>query len=166
MPTVSGNPIIPSFVDNVPGGVQIQRGGSLPNPTVSSILGNTQSGPGGRASSLSSSEASRSPTAVVSHTTTSSAYKALIWKMNERGPTGMHTPAALASLAELLANPAAVPGSQQTNLDSCLGTVAITENVPQDKDDRTELRPVDQKSEARQVEAEKAKVKLSIWFES
>ena len=56
----TGQPIVPPLVDNIPGGAQIQRGGSLPNPVVSSMLGNNPSGPGGRASSLSSSQASRS----------------------------------------------------------------------------------------------------------
>ena len=110
--------VIKSHVDDVPGGVQIQRGGSLPNPVASSMLGNTQSGPGGRASSLSSSQASRSPTDPVQHTATSAVYNALVWKMNERGPTGTHTPAALASLAELLSNPSVVPGSQPKTLDT------------------------------------------------
>ena len=122
-------PAIPSLIDNVPGGAQIQRGGSLPNPVVSSALSSNQSGPGGRASSLSSSQASRASTAPVSHTNTSSAFSALIWKMNERGPTGIHTPAALASLAELLANPAGVPGSQPTNIASNLDLNAISGGI-------------------------------------
>ena len=164
--TATGHPITPSLVDNVPGGAQIQRGGSLPNPVVSSMLGNNQSGPGGRASSLSSSQASRSPAAPATHTTTASAVNALIWKMNERGPTGLHTPAALASLAELLANPAGVSGSQVTNLASPLSGSGIPQSIPMQTLNCAQhvLKSVqhnqstEQKSEDQATTARKAKV--------
>ena len=154
-------PVMPSLVDNVQDGVQIQRGGSLPNPIASSMLANAQSGPGGRASSLSSSQASRSSTAPVSQTPTTSAFSALIWKMNERGPTGLHTPAALASLAELLTNPPTVPTGQLT---SALGTAGISipenasiEKISPDLDHAMELKPCDN-----QVNELKAKVNFDL----
>ena len=154
-------PAIPSLVDNVPGGAQIQRGGSLPNPIVSCALSNTQSGPGGRASSLSSSQASRASTAPVSHANTSSAFSALIWKMNERGPTGIHTPAALASLAELLANPAGVPVvpvGQPTNISSNLDVNAISGGISVQKDNVSESKPSLERKYENKSEVQKAKV--------
>ena len=120
--TSTAQPSIGSPLDNVTGGALIQRGGSLPNP-VSSVSSSSQSGAGGRASSLSSSQASRSPVAPVPHTTTPSAFSALIWKMNERDPRGMHTPAALASLAELLANPAGIHEEKPSNLSPPLSMI-------------------------------------------
>ena len=154
-------PGIPSLVDNVPGGAQIQRGGSLPNPVVSSALSNNQSGPGGRASSLSSSQASRASTAPVSQSNTSSAFSALIWKMNERGPTGIHTPAALASLAELLANPAGVPVvpvGQPTNIASNVDVNAISGGISVQKNNIDESKPSLERKYENKSEVQKAKV--------
>ena len=165
-PTISSitsrPPAIPSLVDNVPGGAQIQRGGSLPNPVVSSALTNTQSGPGGRASSLSSSQASRASTAPVSSANTSSAFGALIWKINERGPTGIHTPAALASLAELLANPQGVLNegerTKPTNIPSSLDVNAISEGISLTKNDTNEPKMSLEWKYENKSEVQKAKV--------
>ena len=82
-------------------------------------------------------------------------------KMNERGPTGLHTPAALASLAELLTNPPTVPAGQLT---SALGTAGIsipenasTEKISPDLDHAMELKPCDN-----QVNELKAKVNFDL----
>ena len=167
----SSNPVIPPInptrypvmhplVDNVQDGVHIQRGGSLPNPIASTMLASAQSGPGGRASSLSSSQASRSSNAPVPQTPTTSAFSALIWKMNERGPTGLHTPAALASLAELLTNPPTVPPGQSPCLASALGTTPIPECISMEKTTSDIDSPVEQKSCDHQVQEQKAKVRF------
>ena len=153
-------PVMPSLVDNVQDGVQIQRGGSLPNPVASSMLANAQSGPGGRASSLSSSQASRSSTAPVSQTPTTSAFSALIWKMNERGPTGLHTPAALASLAELLTNPPQVSAGLTPALVSA--AIPIPENASIEKTSSDDVdHAMEQKPCDNQVKEQKAKVNLT-----
>ena len=153
-------PVMHPLVDNVQEGVQIQRGGSLPNPVASSMIASAQSGPGGRASSLSSSQASRSSTAPVPQTPTTSAFSALIWKMNERGPTGLHTPAALASLAELLTNPPTGPVGQSSCLTSALGAAGITipESTSLEKTTSDLESSMEQKSSDDQVHEQKAKV--------
>ena len=167
----SNNPAIPQsnqpryplthpLVDNVQEGVHIQRGGSLPNPVASSMLASAQSGPGGRASSLSSSQASRSSAVPVPQTPTTTAFSALFWKMNERGPTGLHTPAALASLAELLTNPPTAPVGQSSCLTSALGAAGITipESTSMEKTTSDLDSSMEQKSCDDQVLEQKAKV--------
>ena len=78
--------------------------------------------------------------------------------MNERGPTGLHTPAALASLAELLANPAGVPG-QAINLASPLVASGISQNIPMQKLKSVQQnQSTEQKSEDQETIALKAKV--------
>ena len=157
-------PVIHPLVDNVQEGVHIQRGGSLPNPVASSMIASAQSGPGGRASSLSSSQASRSSTAPVPQTPTTSAFSALIWKMNERGPTGIHTPAALASLAELLTNPPTVPVGQSSCLTSALGAAGITipESTSMEKTTSDLESSMEQKSCDDQIHEQKAKVRYEL----
>ena len=156
--TGGGQPILSSLVDNFPGGAQIQRGGSLPNPVASFLPGNNQIGPGGRASSLSSSQTSHQPAAVATHSSNTSS-AVLLWKMNERGPTGCATPAALASLAELLANPIAhVPSGQASNIATPSGSGEAGQKIPMQT-----LKRV-QHSHKQETLSLKAKVNISPRF--
>ena len=158
--TGGAQPILSSLVDNFPGGAQIQRGGSLPNPVASFLPSNNQSGPGGRASSLSSSQTSHQPATVATHSSNTSS-AVLLWKMNERGPTGCATPAALASLAELLANPIGhAPSGQTTSIATPSGSSGAGQQIPMQTLKRVQQHSHTQQESEQETLSLKAKVNL------